>query len=308
MMPRWLREGAAPPPALLAALDPPEGPAHLDLAALRMAIAALPAEPPRQVGDAGFRDTLRDLFGRPPPAPPRCEPLDLDLLGRRVAAAIDPTVARPIVAERVLATIEGLREPVLAPPEFAPGLDLPLRQFLDERARDWLLPGVGALPRDSVVAVRSHPVFVDAFLLGANRQALQELRWRNLPVFTGWTPLRRFRQRVGYAAGEGGVATDVKPVGLWPEASPLGAPAHPSDPAGGGANLVVVFRAELFRRFPATVVHLLPARKTPDGQPNWRDIGHADDPTAGRVWPVFSGRIGADVTLLRLPLPPGAWR
>src|SRR3712207_8033307 len=65
------------------------------------------------------------------------------------------TVARPLVVERVLGTIAGLGEPKLAPPDFSPELDIPMWKFLDERARDWLLPGVADLPAHAVVALRS---------------------------------------------------------------------------------------------------------------------------------------------------------
>lgn len=47
-------------------------------------------------------------------------------------------------------------------------------------------------------------------LVGANQRTLGELRWRNIPVTAGWTPLRRFWQRI--ADGGGAPAVDVRPV------------------------------------------------------------------------------------------------
>ena len=52
-------------------------------------------------------------------------------------------MARPVVVDRVLGSITGLRPPLLAEPEVAPELDIPLWKFLSDRSPDWLLPGVG---------------------------------------------------------------------------------------------------------------------------------------------------------------------
>ena len=113
-----------------------------------------------------------------------------------------------------------------------------------------------------MLAVQTNPTFIDALLIGANHQTLGELRWRNLPITTRWTPLRRFWERID--VGAGAVATDIRPVvalatdqPIWTDASTLGDLSHLSD-AANGANLVVVLHTELFRRYPATLVYLTP--------------------------------------------------
>ena len=70
------------------------------------------------------------------------------------------------------------------------------------RSREWLLPGVGQLPDNCVIALQSDPIFIDAYLAGLNTQLLGELRWRNIPVATGCTPIRRFWDRADTATGE----------------------------------------------------------------------------------------------------------
>src|SRR5262249_20723429 len=238
-----------------------------------------------------------------------CRPVDLAELGRRVSAAVDPTVDHPLVVDRVLGTLSGLKEPRLAPPQLAPELALPMWKFLDEQARDWLLAGAGDLPLHSVVAVQTNPVFVDAFLTGANHQALGELRWRNIPIETGWTPLRRFWQRIAFATGpEGGHAdTDIRPHLSWSAGSALGALSHQVDSAGA-RQLVIVFRTELFRRFPATVVYLTPAAQDGAGNPVWTSTPDTDVDTVPRVHPTMTGSVGPDVVFFGFPVPPGAGR
>jgi hypothetical protein len=70
--------------------------------------------------------------------------------------------------------------------------------------------------------------------------------------------------------------------------------------------LVLVFRSDLFRRYPQTLVYVAPAPIV-GGQPNWE----ADPPFTGdRLLPIFQGGIGDDVTFFRFDLEPvtvGSW-
>ncbi|MGZ5416237.1 MAG: hypothetical protein ACXWDI_03580 [Nocardioides sp.] len=236
----------------------------------------------------------------------RCRPLDKPVWKQAagaITAAVDPTVDRPVVLDVVLDGITGLREPVLAPPDFAPELDIPLWSFLKENAPDWLLPGGGDVPEDRVMALVTNPTFVDAFLVGANHHTLAELRRRNIAVTTGWTPLRRFWQH--YDAS--GPATDIQPLldilatpppgaPRWPEGSPLGDDTHQE---AGGAQLVILLHTELFRRYPATQVYLA---ANPGGTGDWSTLPAVDDPTVTRVPPVLSGTLDPELVFFGFPL------
>lgn len=218
-----------------------------------------------------------------------CKPLDLGRLSKVVADAIDPTVARPPAVERVLSTLPGITH--IGPVEIEPELDLPLWSFLSEQAPDWMLPGAGDLIDGEVVGLSTNPTFVEALLVGGNYQAAAELRWRNVPLVTRWSPLRKFWQRKSKDV-------DILPIKTWPDASALGSAALV--PAGRSAEAVVVFRTPLFRRYPATVVYLYPAA------PNWVAPDPDDDLTAQRVLPTFTGTIGKDVTFFGFPVAPQA--
>jgi hypothetical protein len=65
------------------------------------------------------------------------------------------------------------------------------------------------------------------------------------------------------------------------------------------ADLVVVMRTPLFRRYPRTLVYLVPAVIT-GGGPDWA----ADPDTSQRLLPVFQGTIGADITFFGFDLAP----
>jgi hypothetical protein len=218
-----------------------------------------------------------------------CDPIDLNRLGTIVAAAIDPTVPRPPAVRRVLSALPGITH--IGPVEIEPELDLPLWSFLSDRAPDWMLPGAGDLRDGDVVALSTNPAFVESLLVGANHQTVGELRWRNIPLVTRSSPLRKFWQRSG---GE----FDIQPIKGWPGAAAFGAASLTPD--GHGPEAVVAFRTTLFRRYPATVVYLYPATA------DWKAPLATDTLEGDRVIPTFTGSIGKDITFFGFPVDPAA--
>ncbi|MFF0945487.1 hypothetical protein ACFYE2_14850 [Kocuria sp. CPCC 205300] len=233
-------------------------------------------------------DLVTALVEDPPREPP-CTPVDLDALAQGVLAAFDPTRPDASAVIRVLATIDGV-DPAqpLAPPEACIGLDRPVWADVRNAFPEWLLPGVGTLPEDSVIAVETNARFIDSLLTGLNTQLLEELRWRNIPVATGCTPLRVFWDRADTASGAR--VDDITGITAWADGSDVGEPQH--RPTGvSGRDLVILVRGHLFLRYPSTVVYLVTA-----GHGGSPDFTLDPDPAAPRMLPSFQGRIGADVT------------
>jgi hypothetical protein len=227
---------------------------------------------------------------------PPCRPVDLTALADALADAIDPTGPDPPVVNQVLATITGLDGEPLTPPQAAPDIELSFWRLLRDEQPDWLLPGGGRLEPDSVVAVETNAAFVDAFLVGANTQALAELRWRNVPVRTAWTPLRSFWDRIDGNAR----VRDIVQVEDWPAASPLGATSHQTTSASS-TDLVLVFRSALFHRYPSTLVYLFPPRLV-GGDPDWNTD---PDFAAGTPrTPIFQGTLGGELTFFAFDIAP----
>ncbi len=243
---------------------------------------------PEPAGDTDVGDML-DGLEEPELVEPPCAPVDLHGLAAGVIRAFDPTGDDGPARVRVLSTIEGL-DPAqpLAPPEVCVGLDRPVWADVEDAFGEWLLPGIAALPEDSVIAVETNPRFVDALLAGFNTQLLGELRWRNIPVATGCTPLRTFWDRAD--TGSGDRVDDIIGIQAWVDDTAVGDPQH--RPGGAqGRDLVVVIRGHLFRRYPATVVYLVTAEQ--GGTP---DFDEDPAPSSPRIHPSFQGRIGPDVT------------
>jgi hypothetical protein len=174
---------------------------------------------------------------------------------------------------------------------------LPAWKFLRDHAPDWLLPGANALAEDSVVAVQTNPTFVDAFLLGLNTQTLGELRFRNIPIVSGCTPLRQFWARTNPATES--YDDDIIGIRNWAANTPLGSVQHQT-PAAANADLVLVFRSPIFRRYPHTLVYLTPAPLGAGGQPDWA----AEPDFANRLPPSFQGSITPDLTFFGFDLDP----
>jgi len=175
------------------------------------------------------------------------------------------------------------------------GLDRAAWSDVERAFDEWLLPGVGQLPVNSVVSLQTNPVFTDTFLIGLDSQLLAELRWRNIPVATGCTPIRRFWDRADSASGSR--VDDIVGIQLWAETTPLGDPTHLAAGASAG-ELVIAVRGELFLRYPTTLVYLTSAQL---GNPPVTDFDRDPDEDAPRIWPGFQGRFANDVAFFGFP-------
>src|SRR5262249_26213454 len=136
---------------------------------------------------------------------------------------------------------------------------------------------------------------IDAYLAGLNTQLLGELRWRNIPIDTGCTPIRRFWDRTDTATGQR--SDDITGVASWAKNSRLGDPAHLA-PGATGRELVIVVRGPLLLRYPPTLVSRQTAIPAGSTAP---DFGKDPDDTAPHILPGFHGRIGADVVFFGFP-------
>ncbi len=209
----------------------------------------------------GGQDILdAGIDGSPLPDPDTERPVDLGGLGTAVAGAIDPTADTAPALGRVRATINTAEPVTLRPLELPLGLDFPTWQLVNKRHPDWLLPGGSGIPGDSILSLKTNPTFTDAFLVGLNAQFLAEMRWRGLAARRTFTPLRMFWGYVNHATGRR--EADILPISAWADtpAGGLGDLSHQAVKPGdvtGKEDLVLLFKTDLFRRYPATLVYLV---------------------------------------------------
>ena len=127
--------------------------------------------------------------------------------------------------------------PIMAHPKFT----VPLAEELLARWPEWAIPGIGALPPDSVTLLETNPEFVAALLVGLNHEFNRELLWREYPTDQRGTPFARFWPTDGPGVDE---------IARWPLDAPLGSQLR----TGGEGNLALLVRGELLSRFPGTAL------------------------------------------------------
>jgi hypothetical protein len=163
--------------------------------------------------------------------------------------------------------------PVGAGPVFPDAMYTGLRDV----APQLLLPGVEHVPADTVALLETTPRVIEAYMAGLNHEMSRELLWREYPADLRATPFRRF--------WDGGV-DDIPPLSEWGKTA-LGSHLRGAD---GQAQLVLLVRGELLRRYPTTSIYAAPVASG-----GGFDVGAA-------LQPIFRGSIDPDVTLLGFAL------
>ncbi|MFT3877526.1 MAG: hypothetical protein QM708_14065 [Propioniciclava sp.] len=242
----------------------------------RHALAPLWREPDPRVGETFDELRCHDLAEPVEPLRPRLDIAALDL-----AARLHPSLTVPRRTATRLPNLAGLLgrplddlDAVMAAPEFR----TPLYEALDRYDREWLMPGIAAIPApDMVTVLETNGRFVSSFLVGANHEFARELVWREYPTDGRATSLRRFWTP----------EPDIEPL----HALRHGSLAGLADPRFDG-KLVFVVRGELVRRFPHLLANV--ARSTNPDYP----VEYASQP----VRTLFRLTLSPDILLVGVDL------
>jgi hypothetical protein len=259
---------------------------------------------------SSFRGVLNGLagtlssFGATPTAP---SSIDLGALASSVLTALNPasTVVRRALSfvnvdSRLQWNPADPIEPIMAAPDFPQPMYAPLAAL----SQEYLLPGVGQIPRESVGLLQPNMAFIEAYMVGLNFEIGRQLLWNGYPTDQRGSYFRQFWNVSGYVPGplnpplSPADLKDITPIHTWNPASDLGTHPNPLLPTTG---LVLIIRGELLRRYPTTHVYAVPAQLTPKGttftsSPN-------PDPSQ-EVHPVFRGTLDPDLSFFGFPLSP----
>jgi hypothetical protein len=180
---------------------------------------------------------------------------DNTTMAERLCAAIAPL---PLQWRRLVTEIGGAEltrrsldddrplQPIMDHPHF----DVPIAQEILSKWPEWALPGITALPDDSVVVMETNPGFVAALLVGLNQEFNRELLWREFPTDQRGTSFARFWPTAG---------NDVDEIARWPLGSTLGSQIA----SGVQGSIALLIRGALLRRFPGLPLLAVPGE--PDG-------------------------------------------
>ncbi|MDN5780959.1 MAG: hypothetical protein L0H23_02880 [Luteimonas sp.] len=176
-----------------------------------------------------------------------------------------------------------------------PHLPFPLSRKLETIAPDAFLPGVGVLPDDFIMAVKTNPRFVEALMVGANHEMGREMLWRGLPTDQRGTPFQHFWQRLDGKS-------DIEFIHQW-NTVPLG------HQPGSTEMLVLILRGQLLVRVPNLNIYaykIIDKEKRPGGSndPNDKISEMSPNDPTRYIMPVLRGHLGRDISYVGFPIPP----
>jgi hypothetical protein len=181
-------------------------------------------------------------------------------------------------------------EPIMAAPEFP----APMYEALRDLSQDLLLPGLDAVPDNTVGILRPNPRFIEAYMVGLNHEFARELLWRDYPTDQRGTYFRQFWDTRGRTPPA--TAPDIPAIHAWSPSSRLGQ----NLPPGNAGQLVLLIRGELLRRYPNAIVYAVRAQLAP-GQTK-------PTLTTQEAYPLFRGSLDPDVMFFGFNLLPAAAR
>lgn len=167
-------------------------------------------------------------------------------------------------------------QPILTGPSFPQ----PMYTTLAELSPEWMLPGVSNIPMNCATMLRPNAQFIESYMIGLNEEFSRELLWRQYPTGLQATYFRSFW---------GASTLDIPAIDMFDPKLPLG--AHVTA-RSGGTSLVLLIRANLFRRYPNAIVSAVAAQWT----------GTERILTDRRQYPTFRGEIGGDLTFFGFDL------
>ena len=228
-----------------------------------------------------FRAAARTHLARFDPTPPVVDVLPTHVadLGDVYAAALTLAEPRATYARAIELVVDlgggtgtgtGTDDQALDQVGLTPYFPQPMALSLAELGQELMLPGLEAVPPNTVVPLETNTPFVEAYLVGINAELGRELVWREFPTPARATYVDRFWD----TSGSPGAAPDIPPLTEWADRA-LGAGS------GGPERFVMLVRSDLLRRYPNAIVYAAkPATTTAPEQ---------------QSYPVFTGAMEPDV-------------
>ena len=193
-------------------------------------------------------------------------------------------------------------EPILC----APQVSVPVWSLLRDVSPEWILPGVGDLPRNSVSLLATNQKFIEAFMIGLNHEMNRELLWNGYPTDQRGTYFQQFWDFRGWVKGNGsgrrpdrGQVRRHQPDRRWDRTTDLG--THIGR-AYRPRRLVLLVRGDVIKRYPNVVVYAVQAKETALGS----GVFTLDNDTQSH--PVFQSVLTGDVAYYGFDLTRAAVR
>ena len=243
-------------------------------------------------------------------------PLDLSAVATTVVAGIDPSVTIPrhtfagvFIPARIREKLGERFVEAMAYPE----IDTPMYKPLVDKSNDNFLPNVDRIEPNTISLLETNQPFIEAYMVGLNHEFARELLWREYPTDQRGSYFRQFWDVSGYL-DDGGVdpetlreqLKDIPPLHRWPKTSKLGEHDHRESDGEDEAEVVLVIRGELLKKYPTAVIyaHRATWQRKDDGtidntvERRLEDPGAADDPNPPRSivkTPLYEAKVDPDI-------------
>jgi hypothetical protein len=180
--------------------------------------------------------------------------------------------------------------PIMAHPTFPQ----PMFEALKELSQDYILPGLDKIPPNTIGLLVSNQKFIEAYMVGLNHEMSRELLWREFPTDRGGSYFRQFWDIRGSVEINEPVPEkmkDIEEIHRWQRDSKLGehSPRNISDP--NEAQIILVIRGDLLKRYPNSVIYAIRA--------------YSGQSSNNRKEPIFHGLLYPDVTFFAFDLTVG---
>lgn len=205
--------------------------------------------------------------------------LDLDQVLQSAMTTLDPNQTIP---KRVLASIfipprirEQMGEAFVEPMAY-PVIDLPMYEPLKDRSAELFLPNINLIEMNSITLLETNQRFIEAYMVGLNHEFARELLWREYPTDQRGSSFRQFWDVKSFFNADNldddalkEKLRDIPPLHRWSLTSELGDHDHRETGGENEAELVLVIRGELLKRYPNAVIYAHRAcwQKRSDGSP-----------------------------------------
>jgi hypothetical protein len=158
----------------------------------------------------------------------------------------------------------------------APDFPVPTALALLVSDPEWFMPGLGALPQNTVALLRQNGAFVESYLVGLNHEMGRELLWREYPTDQRGTPFRRFWPRLDGTL-------DIAPISAWTDGAALGTRLTEVDELS-----VLLIRGDVLRRYPDMIVTAIQSTPPDADHPH-----HRPNPALTPLTPMFVIKVDA---------------
>ncbi|MBL0136217.1 MAG: hypothetical protein IPP79_20695 [Chitinophagaceae bacterium] len=181
----------------------------------------------------------------------------------------------------------------------APVFPYPMSDFLKSLSIEYLIPGVSEFPNNMVAIMEPNQQFIEAFMAGLNHEMARELLWRGFPTDQMGSCFRQFwnpRDYIQPEPSDGVELADIAFMDTWTKQLGQHEAINSIEP-----GLVLIFRGDLFRKFPNVIIFAQRAEYYKKKGQKKRRIVQSDDPINFK-FPISKFLIEPDINIVGFDL------